>query len=151
MRTDATKKNLGETLRAVEPEDLVGYGLIPEFVGRLPVTATLEELDEEALVRILTEPKNAYTKQYAKLFEMEDVELDFREDALTAVARKAMERKTGARGLRSILEDVLLEVMYKIPSEAEVAKVIVDENVISGSSEPMLIYENQDKQKTAPE
>ena len=103
------------------------------------------------MVRILTEPKNAYTKQYAKLFEMEDVELDFREDALTAVARKAMERKTGARGLRSILEDVLLEVMYKIPSEAEVAKVIVDENVISGSSEPMLIYENQDKQKTAPE
>ena len=151
VRTDATKKNLGETLRAVEPEDLVGYGLIPEFVGRLPVTATLEELDEEALVRILTEPKNAYTKQYAKLFEMEDVELDFREDALTAVARKAMERKTGARGLRSILEDVLLEVMYKIPSEAEVAKVIVDENVISESSEPMLIYENQDKQKIVPE
>jgi len=151
VRTDAAKKNLGETLRAVEPEDLVGYGLIPEFVGRLPVTATLEELDEEALVRILTEPKNAYTKQYAKLFEMEDVELDFREDALTAVARKAMERKTGARGLRSILEDVLLEVMYKIPSEAEVAKVIVDENVISGSSEPMLIYENQDKQKIVPE
>ena len=135
----------------MEPEDLVGYGLIPEFVGRLPVTATLEELDEEALIRILTEPKNAYTKQYAKLFEMEDVELDFRDDALKAVARKAMDRKTGARGLRSILEDVLLEVMYKIPSEAEVVKVIVDENVIAGSSEPMLIYENQDKQKILPE
>ena len=151
VRTESNKKNLGETLRAVEPEDLVGYGLIPEFVGRLPVTATLEELDEEALVRILTEPKNAYTKQYAKLFEMEDVELDFRQDALTAVARKAMERKTGARGLRSILEDVLLEVMYRIPSEGEVVKVIVDENVIAGSSEPMLIYENQDKQKILPE
>ncbi len=151
VRTDSNKKNLGETLRAVEPEDLVGYGLIPEFVGRLPVTATLEELDEEALIRILTEPKNAYTKQYAKLFEMEDVELDFRDDALKAVARKAMDRKTGARGLRSILEDVLLEVMYKIPSEGEVVKVIVDENVIAGSSEPMLIYENQDKQKILPE
>ena len=99
----------------------------------------------------MTEPKNAYTKQYAKLFEMEDVELDFRDDALKAVARKAMDRKTGARGLRSILEDVLLEVMYKIPSEAEVVKVIVDENVIAGSSEPMLIYENQDKQKILPE
>ena len=127
------------------------YGLIPEFVGRLPVTATLEELDADALVRILKEPKNAYTKQYAKLFEMEDVELDFREDALAAIAKKAMERKTGARGLRSILEDVLLEVMYKIPSEDEVAKVIIDENVILGASEPMLIYENQDQQKVLPE
>ncbi|MAI42338.1 MAG: ATP-dependent Clp protease ATP-binding subunit ClpX [Candidatus Azotimanducaceae bacterium] len=151
VKTEVNKKNLGETLRAVEPEDLVRYGLIPEFVGRLPVTATLEELDEEALVRILKEPKNAYTKQYAKLFEMEDVELDFREEALTAVARKAMDRKTGARGLRSILEDVLLEVMYKIPSESEVVKVIVDENVIAGASEPMLIYENQDKKKILPE
>ncbi|HAK53264.1 MAG TPA: ATP-dependent Clp protease ATP-binding subunit ClpX [Gammaproteobacteria bacterium] len=151
VQTEATKKNLGETLRTVEPEDLVRYGLIPEFVGRLPVTATLEELDVEALVRILKEPKNAYTKQYAKLFEMEDVELDFREDALVAIAKKAMERKTGARGLRSILEDVLLEVMYKIPSEEEVAKVIIDENVILGTSEPMLIYENQDQQKVLPE
>ena len=151
VQTEATKKNLGETLRTVEPEDLVRYGLIPEFVGRLPVTATLEELDAEALVRILKEPKNAYTKQYAKLFEMEEVELDFREDALAAIAKKAMERKTGARGLRSILEDVLLEVMYKIPSEDEVAKVIIDENVIFGASEPMLIYENQDHQKVLPE
>jgi len=151
VQTEAMKKNLGETLRTVEPEDLVRYGLIPEFVGRLPVTATLEELDAEALVRILKEPKNAYTKQYAKLFEMEEVELDFREDALAAIAKKAMERKTGARGLRSILEDVLLEVMYKIPSEDEVAKVIIDENVIFGASEPMLIYENQDHQKVLPE
>ena len=151
VQTEAIKKNLGETLRTVEPEDLVRYGLIPEFVGRLPVTATLEELDADALVRILKEPKNAYTKQYAKLFEMEEVELDFREDALAAIAKKAMERKTGARGLRSILEDVLLEVMYKIPSEDEVAKVIIDENVIFGASEPMLIYENQDHQKVLPE
>ena len=151
VQTEVMKNNLGETLRTVEPEDLVRYGLIPEFVGRLPVTATLEELDADALVRILKEPKNAYTKQYAKLFEMEDVELDFREDALAAIAKKAMERKTGARGLRSILEDVLLEVMYKIPSEDEVAKVIIDENVILGASEPMLIYENQDQQKVLPE
>ena len=151
VQTEAMKNNLGETLRTVEPEDLVRYGLIPEFVGRLPVTATLEELDADALVRILKEPKNAYTKQYAKLFEMEEVELDFREDALAAIAKKAMERKTGARGLRSILEDVLLEVMYKIPSEDEVAKVIIDENVILGASEPMLIYENQDQQKVLPE
>ena len=113
--------------------------------------ATLDELDTEALVQILTEPKNAYTKQYGKLFEMEDVEIDFREDALVAIAQKAMERKTGARGLRSILESVLLEVMYKIPSEDDVSKVIVDENVINGSSEPMLIYENQESQKAAPE
>ena len=147
VQTEATKKNLGETLSSVEPEDLVRYGLIPEFVGRLPVLATLDELDSEALVRILKEPKNAYTKQYAKLFEMEGAEIDFREDALAAIAEKAMERKTGARGLRSILEVVLLDVMYKLPSEEDVSKVIVDENVINGSAEPMLIYENQDQQK----
>lgn len=150
VQTRESRKNLGETLRNVEPEDLVRYGLIPEFVGRLPVTATLEELDVDALVRILQEPKNAYAKQYAKLFDMENVELDFREDALVAVAAKAMDRKTGARGLRSILEDVLLEVMYRIPSETEVSKVIIDENVIKGTSEPMLIYENQDMQKALP-
>ena len=151
VQTEATKKNLGETLSSVEPEDLVRYGLIPEFVGRLPVLATLDELDTEALVRILKEPKNAYTKQYEKLFEMEGSEIDFREDALVAVAKKAMERKTGARGLRSILESVLLEVMYKLPSEDEVTKVIVDENVINGASEPMLIYEKQEQQKVLPE
>ncbi|MCB0718435.1 MAG: ATP-dependent Clp protease ATP-binding subunit ClpX, partial [Bacteroidetes bacterium] len=149
--TEASRKNLGETLRDVEPEDLVRYGLIPEFVGRLPVIATLDELDTEALVRILKEPKNAYTKQYSKLFEMEDVELDFREDALAAIAKKAMERKTGARGLRSILESVLNEVMYRIPSEQNVAKVIIDESVINGASEPMLIYENHEQQKVLPE
>lgn len=151
VETDISRKNLGETLRKVEPEDLVRYGLIPEFVGRLPVIATLDELDTDALVRILKEPKNAYTKQYAKLFEMENVEIDFREDALQAIAVKAMERKTGARGLRSILEAVLLDVMYHIPSEDQVAKVIVDENVINGASEPLLIYENHDQAKAAPD
>jgi len=151
VQTEANKKNLGDTLRTVEPEDLVRYGLIPEFVGRLPVLATLDELDSEALVRILKEPKNAYTKQYSKLFEMEGAEIDFREDALVAIAEKAMQRKTGARGLRSILEDVLLEVMYKLPSEAEVSKVVIDANVINGTSDPMLIYENTDKQKALTE
>jgi len=151
VETTATKKNLGDTLRTVEPEDLVKYGLIPEFVGRLPVIATLDELDADALIRILKEPKNAYTKQYSKLFEMEDVEIDFRDDALVAIAQKAMERKTGARGLRSILEAVLLEVMYDIPSEENVSKVVIDENVINGASEPILIYENLDQQKAAPE
>jgi ATP-dependent Clp protease ATP-binding subunit ClpX len=151
VETEATKQNLGETLRDVAPEDLVRYGLIPEFVGRLPVLATLDELDADALVKILTEPKNAYTKQYTKLFEMEGVEIDFREDALEAIATKAMDRKTGARGLRSILEAVLLEVMYKIPSEEGVSKVVIDENVITGKSDPMLIYETQDQQKVLPE
>jgi ATP-dependent Clp protease ATP-binding subunit ClpX len=151
VETESTKKNLGETLKIVEPEDLVRYGLIPEFVGRLPVLATLDELDEEALVRILVEPKNSYTKQYTKLFQMEDVEIDFREDALKAVARKAVDRKTGARGLRSILESVLLDVMYRIPSDEDVSKIVIDENVIIGDSEPMLIYENQDQQKAVTE
>jgi len=151
VASESNKKNLGDTLRSVEPEDLVRYGLIPEFVGRLPVIATLDELDAEALVRILKEPKNAYTKQYSKLFEMEGVDIDFREDALEAIAKKAMERKTGARGLRSILESVLLEIMYEIPSATGVSKVVIDENVINGTSEPMLIYENQEQQKAMPE
>lgn len=144
--------NFGEILRDLEPEDLVRYGLIPEFVGRLPVTATLEELDREALVQILTEPRNALTKQYGKLFEMEDVELDFRPDALDAVATKAMERKTGARGLRSIMESVLLETMYDIPSTDNVVKVVIDEAVIKGESAPLLVYESEAQpQKAAPE
>jgi ATP-dependent Clp protease ATP-binding subunit ClpX len=151
VQTVANKKNLGDTLRTIEPEDLVRYGLIPEFVGRLPVLATLDELDTESLVRILKEPKNAYTKQYVKLFEMEGAEIDFREDALIAIAEKAMQRKTGARGLRSILEDVLLEVMYKLPSEPEISKVVIDKNVINGASEPLLIYENIDQRKVLPE
>ena len=143
IRREVSGKNIGDTLRQVEPEDLIKYGLIPEFVGRLPVVATLEELDAEALVQILTEPKNALTKQYAKLFGMEGAEVDFREGALRAVAQKAMERKTGARGLRSILESVLLDIMYDLPSSSEsVAKVVIDASVINGESKPLLMYEN---------
>lgn len=147
-----TDKGLGEALRELESEDLVTYGLIPEFVGRLPMIATLEELDEDALIQILTEPKNSLTRQYTKLFDMEGVEIDFRPDALRAVARKAMVRKTGARGLRSIMEAVLLETMYKIPSEENVVKVIVDEGVINAESEPLLVYDNVAvQQKVAPD
>ncbi len=138
-------KNVGEILYGVEPEDLIKYGLIPEFVGRLPVVATLEELDEDALVQILTEPKNALTKQYAKLFEMEGCEIEFREDALRAVALKAMERKTGARGLRTIMEHVLLNTMYELPSAENVHKVVVDESAILGESEPYMVYESADQ------
>ncbi|MCG5514834.1 MULTISPECIES: ATP-dependent Clp protease ATP-binding subunit ClpX [Ectothiorhodospira] len=138
-----------QVLFGVEPEDLVKFGLIPEFVGRLPLVATLEELDSDALIRILTEPKNALTKQYRKLFEMEGVEIEFREDALRAVAKKAMERKTGARGLRTILEQVLLDSMYEIPSTENVSKVVIDDAVIMGDAKPYLIYENSDYQKAA--
>ena len=134
--------NIGEVLRDVEPEDLIKYGLIPEFVGRLPVVAALEELDEEALVEILIEPKNALTKQYQKLFDMEGVELDFREDALRAIANRAMLRKTGARGLRTILENVLLDTMYDLPSMENVTKVVVDEVVVTGETKPYIIYES---------
>ena len=142
VRSQDNEDNLGETLSGVEPEDLVKYGLIPEFVGRLPMIATLDELDLDALVRIIKEPKNSLTKQYSKLFEMEGVEIQFRDDALRAVALKAKERKTGARGLRSIMEAVLLDTMYKIPSLEAVSKVIIDEAVIQGESEPLLMYEN---------
>lgn len=142
VRSQDNEDNLGETLSGVEPEDLVKYGLIPEFVGRLPMIATLDELDLDALVRIIKEPKNSLTKQYSKLFEMEGVEIQFRDEALRAVASKAKERKTGARGLRSIMEAVLLDTMYKIPSLEAVSKVIIDEAVIQGESEPLLMYEN---------
>lgn len=142
VRSQETEDKVGETLRNVEPEDLVKYGLIPEFVGRLPMIATLDELDLDALVRIIREPKNSLTKQYSKLFEMEGVEIQFRDDALRAIARKAQERKTGARGLRSIMEAVLLDTMYKIPSLEKVSKVIIDAAVINGESEPLLMYEN---------
>lgn len=143
VRSKEEDRLMGESLRNVEPEDLVKYGLIPEFVGRLPMIATLDELDLDALVRILKEPKNSLIKQYQKLFEMEDVEIQFRDDALQAVARKAKERKTGARGLRSIMESVLLESMYKIPSMSHVSKVVIDAAVINGESEPLLMYENE--------
>jgi ATP-dependent Clp protease ATP-binding subunit ClpX len=149
VRSQDNTASVGQTLRDVEPEDLVRYGLIPEFVGRLPMIATLNELDVEALIRILKEPKNALTKQYSKLFEMEGVEIQFRNDALRAIATKAQERKTGARGLRSIMESVLLETMYKIPSEQNVSKVIIDEAVIKGESEPLLMYENIDSAESS--
>lgn len=143
VRSQDAPDNAGEVFAEVEPEDLVKYGLIPEFVGRLPSIATLNELDIDALVRILKEPKNALVKQYAKLFEMEGVELVFRNDALREVAKKAKERKTGARGLRSIMESVLLDTMYKIPSEKNVSKVVIDESVIRGESSPVLVYANE--------
>jgi ATP-dependent Clp protease ATP-binding subunit ClpX len=145
------EKSVGDVLRTVEPSDLVKYGLIPEFIGRLPVVATLDELDEAALIQILTEPKNSLVKQYQKLFDMEGAELEFRETALKAVAGKAMERKIGARGLRSILEGILLNSMYKIPSEEDVTKVVIDEGVINGESEPLFIYESNDVGKVAPD
>ena len=142
VQSKQQKANIGQLLAKVEPEDLIRFGLIPEFIGRLPVVATLEELDEAALIRILTEPKNAITKQFRKLFEMEGVELEFRPDALQALAQKALARKTGARGLRTILESVLLDTMYELPSLEDVAKVVVDESVINHQAEPYLIYQS---------
>lgn len=139
------EKNISETFLQVEPEDLIKFGLIPEFVGRLPVVTALQELNEEALVRILTEPKNALVKQYQKLFAMEDIELEIRPAALTAIARKAILRKTGARGLRSILEAALLDTMYDLPTLDSVEKVVVDENTITEGAKPLLIYADQQK------
>ncbi|MCW8853504.1 MAG: ATP-dependent Clp protease ATP-binding subunit ClpX [Gammaproteobacteria bacterium] len=149
VRSKDNKKSTGQLLLDLEADDLIRYGLIPEFVGRLPVVATLEELDEDALITILTQPKNALTKQYQKMFEMEDCELEFREDALRAVAKKAMERKTGARGLRTILETTLLETMYDLPSTENVTKVVMDEAVIQGDAKPYLVYESGDNKKSA--
>ena len=143
VRSKDADKLPGDTFKNVEPEDLVKFGLIPEFVGRLPMIATLDELDLDALMRILKEPRNSLIKQYAKLFEMEDVEIQFRDDALQAIAKKAKERKTGARGLRSIMESVLLETMFKIPSMNNVSKVVIDAAVINGDSEPLLVYETE--------
>jgi ATP-dependent Clp protease ATP-binding subunit ClpX len=147
VQSKEDRRKVGDILSDVEPEDLIKYGLIPEFVGRLPVVATLEELDEDALVTILTEPKNALVKQYQRLFQMEGCELEFREDALRAVARKAMERKTGARGLRTILEQMLLDTMYDLPSMDNVRKVVVDGAVIAGESEPYLVFDGGEKPK----
>ena len=143
VQSKENSENIGKLLLDVEPEDMVRYGLIPEFVGRLPVVATLEELDVEALVKILVEPKNALIKQYKQLFAMEGAELEIREDALHAIAVKAMARKTGARGLRTILEGVLLNSMYDLPSLDNVSKVVVDETVIEGDTEPYILYENK--------
>ncbi|ENO96787.1 ATP-dependent Clp protease ATP-binding subunit ClpX [Thauera phenylacetica] len=138
-------KNLTDTFRSVEPEDLIKFGLIPELIGRLPVVATLQELDEAALIQILIEPKNALVKQYQKLFSMEGVELEIRPNALHAVARKAIKRKTGARGLRSILEVALLDIMYDLPTLDNVSKVVVDESTIEDGGKPLLIYAEQQK------
>jgi ATP-dependent Clp protease ATP-binding subunit ClpX len=149
VRGKAESRSVSDLLKDVEPEDLIRYGLIPEFVGRLPVVATLHELDEEALVRILTEPKNALVKQYSKLFDMEDSKLEIRDDALRLVAKRALERKTGARGLRSILEHVLLDIMYELPSMKDVSKVVIDGDVIKGTSEPLLIYEGTEQPQRA--
>ena len=145
VKSKDDRKSISDVLHTVEPEDLIKYGLIPEFVGRLPVVATLSELDEDALMQILTEPKNALTKQYQKLFDMEGCELEFREEALAAVAFKAMERKTGARGLRSILEQVLLDTMYDLPSIENLEKVVIDDNVINADGKPIFIYESSDQ------
>jgi ATP-dependent Clp protease ATP-binding subunit ClpX len=139
----------GEVIANVEPEDLIRYGLIPEFVGRLPVVTTLEELDEDALIRILTEPKNAITKQYMKMFEIEGCEIEFRKDSLAAVARKAMARKTGARGLRTILENTLLDIMYDLPAMENVSKVVIDAAVIEGDAQPYILYEGGEMQRAA--
>ena len=149
VKSKDESKNVGQLLHSVEAEDLVKFGLIPEFVGRLPMIATLEELDQEALIQILTVPKNSLTRQYHKLFEMEDVEIEFREDALKAVAQKAMERKTGARGLRSILESVLLPTMFDLPDQTNAVKVVVNAQNINGESDPLIVLDKVDLQKTA--
>ncbi|UJF19765.1 ATP-dependent protease ATP-binding subunit ClpX [Vibrio sp. SS-MA-C1-2] len=145
VRSKSEEKKVGDLLQQVEPEDLVKYGLIPEFIGRLPVAATLTELDETALIQILKEPKNALTKQYAALLDLDGVELEFRDDALNAIAKKAMDRKTGARGLRSIVEAALLNTMFDLPSADNVSKVVVDASVINGESEPLLIYKEEEQ------
>ena len=145
VKSKDDKKAIGEILRTVEPEDLIKFGLIPELIGRLPVIATLEELSTEALVKILIEPKNALVKQYQKLFSMENVELEIRPAAMTAIAKRALERKTGARGLRSILESVLLDTMYELPGMEDVSKVVIDENTITSDAKPILIYADQPK------
>src|SRR5471030_840606 len=151
VKGSAQKASEGQLLSKVEPEDLIKFGLIPEFIGRLPVLATLNELSEDALIQILKEPKNALTKQYQALFNLEGVELEFRDEALVAIAKKAMARKTGARGLRSIVEGALLDTMYDLPSLDSVEKVVIDESVISGQSEPLMIYGKPEAQQASGE
>ena len=151
VKAKSDKASEGELLAQVEPEDLIKFGLIPEFIGRLPVVATLNELSEEALIQILKEPKNALTKQYQALFNLEGVDLEFRDEALDAIAKKAMARKTGARGLRSIVEAALLDTMYDLPSMEDVEKVVIDESVIEGQSKPLLIYGKPEAQQASGE
>jgi ATP-dependent Clp protease ATP-binding subunit ClpX len=143
---DPDDRKIGELLGSLEPEDLIKFGLIPEFVGRLPVIATLEDLDEEALVRILTEPKNALVKQYEKLFEMDEVRLEFRDDALRAVAQKAIARKTGARGLRSIMENILMEPMFDIPTSGDIEEVVINGDVVEGGAQPLVVHAKKSKE-----
>mgnify|MGYP001066385175 FL=1 len=145
MASPEDRKNITLLLRNTEPEDLIKFGLIPEFVGRLPVAATLDELDEAALIQILVEPKNALIKQYQKMFRMEGVELEVREAALHAIASRALARKTGARGLRSILEQVLLDVMYDLPSQTNLSRVVVDESTINNDGKPLLMFAESPK------
>jgi ATP-dependent Clp protease ATP-binding subunit ClpX len=149
IKSKSEAKKVGELLQTIEPEDLIKYGLIPEFVGRLPILAVLEELDADALVRILTEPKNALVKQYQKLFKLEGVDLEIREEALHAVAKRAMERKTGARGLRSIIENALLDIMFDLPSMDNVEKAVIEANVISEGAQPLLIFADENEEKRA--
>ncbi|PTQ69255.1 MULTISPECIES: ATP-dependent Clp protease ATP-binding subunit ClpX [Celeribacter] len=146
---DNDSRGVGELFKELEPEDLLKFGLIPEFVGRLPVLATLEDLDEDALVTILTEPKNALVKQYQRLFELEDAKLSFTEEALTAIAKRAIERKTGARGLRSILEDILLDTMFELPGMDNVTEVVVNEEAVTSPAKPLMIYSDEEKSKEA--
>ena len=143
---DKDETKVGEILTKIEPEDLVKFGLIPEFIGRLPVIATLEDLDEDALVQILVEPKNALTKQYKALFEMDEVDLEFRDDALRAIARRAIERKTGARGLRSILENILMDTMFDIPTTSDIDSVVINEDVVVSNAPPLLVHSSVSKQ-----
>ena len=149
VKSLSDRKSASALIQTVEPEDLIKYGLIPEFVGRLPVIATLDELDVDQLIKILVEPKNALTKQYERMFDMENCEIEFRDDALRNVAKKSMERKTGARGLRSIMENVLLDTMYDLPSTDGVTKVVIDSGVITGESKPLMIYEGGELPKVA--
>lgn len=147
VRSKEDKRTINQLLKEVEPDDLVKFGLIPEFIGRLPVITVLDELDEASMIRILTEPKNALTKQYGKLFKIEGVELEFKEDALMAAAKKALKRNAGARGLRSILEHVLLDIMYELPSMQNLQKVVIDESVINKGTKPLLIFNNEEQRK----
>ena len=149
LKNKKDNSDVEKIFNSLESEDLVKYGLIPEFVGRLPVVATLNELDESALIQILTQPKNALTKQFHALFKMEDVELEFREEALKLIAKKALARKIGARGLRAILENILLDTMYELPSLEGISKVVVDENVVNNTGKPLLIYEGEESKKSA--
>lgn len=151
VKTSETKKTISEKFNLIEPEDLVKFGLIPEFVGRLPMIASLEELDEKALVKILTEPKNALVKQFQKMFELEGAELQFRKDALTEIAKLAIQRKTGARGLRSIMEQLLLDTMYDLPSLKNVEKVVINKAVIQGKKSPLLVYQDEQPKKASSE